>query len=64
MVWCDVAWRGVAWRRGALRRAEERQLTEELLKETHEVGFDQEAAQARLNEVYERMGEVRGGWRT
>jgi hypothetical protein len=45
----------------AARRLEEKQLTAELEEETHAAGFDQEAAQARLNEVYERMSEV-GAW--
>ncbi|KIY94299.1 hypothetical protein MNEG_13664 [Monoraphidium neglectum] len=38
-------------------RLEEAQLTEELSADTHEPGFDADAASHRLNEVYEAMAE-------
>ena len=43
-----------------LRRAEEHRLQDELSAETHEAGYDADAANHRLNEIYERMNEVRG----
>jgi hypothetical protein len=40
-------------------REEEHRLQDELAAETHAEGFDADAANHRLNEIYERMNEVR-----
>jgi len=39
-------------------RAEEHRLQDELSAETHEAGYDADAANHRLNEIYERMNEM------
>jgi uncharacterized protein YabN with tetrapyrrole methylase and pyrophosphatase domain len=46
------------------RRVEEQQLQDKMQAEHHEEGFDMDEASHRLNEIYERMQEVRETYAT